>query len=1167
MSDPNKLFLYLLGKPELKREGVSITGFAQKKSLALLSYLAVTRRSHTRSELAGLLWGENSEANARASLRKVLADLRTYVASHLIITHHEVAFNPAAPYWLDVHVFEQQVRSIQQTHRKSTVLMPETATVLADTVALYRGNFWAGLYVHRAPAFEEWVLLQQERLRLMALQAFHLLTSYYMAQGQYSQAVGSIEHLLALEPCQEDAHRQLMSILALSGQREAALRQYEICCRALAQELDVAPQQETTALYERIRADSMEDYGMDDVPCLPGSPIPLIGRKTETADILARLRDPNCRLLTLIGPGGSGKTRQAQEIVARLSTEQHSADATAPDVYFISCAPLQSALSFVPAVAQGINFYFSHAGDSRRQLLSYLRSQRMLLVLDNFEHLLGPSSLALEVVRDILDTAPSIKLLATSRVRLNLQAESLYPVAGLCVPSLEIVQTVDVASLEEYGAIKLFLWNMRQVYPNRLLSKDDLVHIVRICRFVQGMPLAILLAASWSRILSPTEIEAQLFEAMTGDSLNVTGSGTLDFLTTDWLDIPEQQRSMRAVFDRSWQLLTRREQHILAALSVFQGNFTSNAAHQICGASLRELLSLVDQSLLHRASSKNSTTAGRYELHDLLRHYAGEKLAGAYSPMADVPLGQLEQMRDRHSRYFTRTLQQWAADLKTARQQDALAAMDVEIANLRAAWDWAVNRRLWAQVARALDGLCSFYEWRGRYQEGASACQTAIAQALIPLPPDLDKQPGLKEKVLARLLAWQRSFSQVEAISTLLKKSQHFLEKAQQAGQDVRQEKAFVLLRLGVVFGGDKALGAQSLSLYRQLGDRWGEAQVLDILGWLAWSEGDYAKAELFYEQSLHLYQTLGDNRGKASALLWLGISALFRGRLEGEALLRESITIYQGLGDRANMANALYYAGMGLILLGKLVEAHTFLERSVLIHEELGSVEHTAHIFLGSAKLHLGQYKAGIRLAQTGLEVAQVTEDWQAAGYAHIVLGWGALVSEDYSEALTQFQNSIKICRRIGQQDMLIWALAFLGYAYCGMGQLTPARECLYQALKMAREIESFVAFMFILPGVVWLLIALEDSVRAIELYALLSRYPMVANSRWFADIVEQHLVDVMAMLPADSVAQAEESGWAGDLDKMVTVLLAELALPEWATTTACILQQVCLPRCPPGR
>jgi predicted ATPase/DNA-binding SARP family transcriptional activator len=1163
----SELRLSLLGKPEISRDGGPLEGFAQQKSLALLGYLAVTGQPYTRAALAGLLWGEATEANALAGLRKALADLRRQVAPYLTITRQQVAFNRNQPYWLDVETFERQVGeidAIQEAEMTPTgMIMPADAAKLAAAVDLYRGEFLAGFYVRRALAFEEWVLLLRERLRLTALRALHILASHYMAQGTYPQAIEYTRRILALEPCQEEAHRQMMSALALSGQREAALRQYQACCRALAEEMGTAPQEETTALFQRIRDGgspaSRAPAFAQNLPC----PItPMIGRKRERDEIITRLRAPDCRLLTLVGPGGCGKTRLAQEVAATFTSPTLSAgsDAQPEEVYLVTLAPLQSAESLVPAIAHGIGLLFSSEGDPRQELLNYLHQKRLLLILDNFEHLLSPPLSppfhrgedegfpprgargmkgGANLVSEILAAAPDVKILVTSRARLNLQAEQLYPLAGIDAPTppLPYGHPPRRAGGTERGnsasgdAVQLFLWGARKINTDIEPTPDDYGAIGQICRLVEGMPLAILLAASWARMLTPAEIAAQL----TGTVADAA-DGPLDFLETDWGDVPARQRSMRAVFDHSWNLLTEREREVLAALSVFRGGFTNEAAWQVAGASLHDLATLVDRSLLHRAQ-------GRYGMHELLHQYAADRLRRA-DRLRQAK--ELESVQNQHSAYYADRLQTWAADLKSDRQIAVVEEMEVEIANARAAWDWMVRQGDLAQIDRAMEGLCLFYQWRVRYAEGESACRAVIQHLSSSSLPAHDQEKGEKARIQAKALTWQSAFSNPERAGQLLQECLALLDGPDLIGGDTRAERAFASYRMAIVFGADHERAQQSyeksIALYQSLEDRWGLANALNGLGTVLWDRAAYDEAKQLHGKSLAIYWELGDQRGVACSLGRLGTLALLQGQIEGERLVRESIAIYQEIGDRASMAYGFYIAGMALMTLGAFDEAHALLDENVAVCKDMGARSDIADVMQSCAKVHLGQYEQGRAQAEDGLNEAREADNSLNVGFALIVLGWEALTRKAYNEAQTLFQESADTCQSVEHQDMLGWALAFLGYADRELGQVTRTREHLHQALRIAAEIQSFSGLLFTLSGIALLLSSLGHEERAVELYALASRHSAVTNSHWFADVVGQPIAAVAAKLPPDVATAAEERGRARDLEATVAELLAEL-------------------------
>ena len=298
---------------------------------------------------------------------------------------------------------------------------------------------------------------------------------------------------------------------------------------------------------------------------LPAPATRLVGREAELAALAQLLDDPTCRLLSLVGPGGIGKTRLAIEAACDLW--QRFADG----VFFASLAGTSSSEFMVPAIAQAVALNFAGPADPRVQLANYLRNKQVLLLLDNLEHLLEGVDLLVEM----LEETPGVKLLVTSRERLELQAEWVFEVQGLPVPAED-----EVERLEKYSAVQLFLQRTRQAQVAFELSTEDRAHVARICRLVEGMPLAIELAAAWVPVLSCAEIADEI-------------ARSIDFLTTTMRDVPERQRSIRAVFDHSWHLLSEEEQQVLRPMSIFRGGFTRQAAEAVAGAGLPLLSALL----------------------------------------------------------------------------------------------------------------------------------------------------------------------------------------------------------------------------------------------------------------------------------------------------------------------------------------------------------------------------------------------------------------------------------------------------------------------------------------------------------------------------------------------------------------------------------------------
>jgi len=851
---------------------------------------------------------------------------------------------------------------------------------------------------------------------------------------------------------------------------------------------------------------------------LPVQSIPFVGRETELAGLNRLLADPDVRLVTLLGAGGVGKTRLALEAGAAQMDNFYG-------VYLISLASLHSVEAIVPAVAEVLRFSFYEGGEPRQQLLDYLWQKKVLFIMDNFEHLLEGAGLVI----DILETSPDVKILATSRARLNVQGEQLFHMAGMDLPDWEGTDKV-VPSLPEdaaqYGAIRLFLAGARRAKPDFELTAGNLADVAQICCLVQGMPLGILLAAAWVEMLTPAEIADEI-------------GHSLDFLETDLRDVPERQRSIRAVFDYSWHLLPEREREVLQALSVFCGGFTRSAAQKVTGVSLRELMALVNKSLLHR------TPVGRCEVHDFLRQYAAEKL--------DRSAAASETAHDRHSAYYAAFLQQREADLCGARQQAALVEIEVDSENARAAWNWAAERRKVQRLEQAVDSLCRFYAWRGRYQEGEVACRGAASR--LALAKDLPAMAsGEGQRVLVKILARQSAFCRVleraELASQLLQQSLALLEKADSAGQDIRREKAYVLLQIGHVRLDSDLEGArrsyeQSLVLYRTLGDRWDAANALDSLSRVAQSLGSYDKARQMGKESLEIRRALGDRKGIASSLAGLSYIALSQGQLEeGERLRRESITIRQDIGDRAGIASGLLNLGGILFSLGKFAEAHSLLGESVAVYNDLGFRDGLARAnnVLGLAKMHLGKYEQARAQGQRDLCLAREIDNLWGIGHSFALLGRVALAEEAYPEARRLLQESTTVYRTIGERDEWVKAFVFQGVAARGLGQPSESGQYLLESLQAAVETRAFGSLIQVLPLITLLLADQGDEEWAVELYALALCQPAVANSRWFQDVAGRHMTAVADTLPPDIVMAAKERGEARDVQATVAELLVEL-------------------------
>ena len=909
------LEIRLFGGISVTLNNTPITGFISNKVLALLVYLAVTQRSHQRDALAALLWGEMPEADAKNNLRQALANLRKLVNDHLIITRDSVLFDTSIPHQLDTYKFEQTLHASRSQPADGRFPHWQAA------IALYQGDFLAGFFVRDAPDFEEWMLGQRVRYRELTLHTLHTLTEHHLSRGEYGRAIDSATRLLALDAWREEAHRQLMLAQFRSGQRSAALAQYETCRQLLEDELGVEPSAETEALLARIQA-----AGQMPPLTLPHYPTAFVGRQSELADMESLLLKAECRLLTLLGPGGMGKTRLAAQAAERAW--QHSL--FLDGVFFVALEEVDTLVLLATRIAEACQISLTSDQEPQAQLLTHLRPKEMLLVLDNFEQLLDMASW----LSKLLSTAPGIKLLITSRERLAVQWEWVVSVDGLSYPP------PTASNPAEYSAVQLFMNRTQAVKPDLEWTTAVQAETARICQLVNGIPLGIELAAANLHRFTCAEIREAI-------------AYNLDILTSHYRDIPPRQRSLRAVFDYSWSLLSPTEQSFFAALSVFRGGFTLEAAAAITHVSRPVLTVLQERSLLRR-DERN----GRYHLHHTLRQYAQEHLNEASET----------ELQAAHAHYFANWLQQQERPFFTPQQTEIVAALHDEHDNVRAYWQWAVRQTNLTLLKLGLVTLRNFYDTQSRFVEGREWLEQTVAA--LSTAVDADAQP-LQGKLLARWASFCARSGQTAAAESLY---QQALPLAQQLAES--EELGFILLNWGyltVMTSADYGLAekqfSQSLGHYRQAEWDKGVADALSALGALYNLTGNWDEAKEHLQQSVAIARAVQDENGLTSSLTNLGNIYYLTGDLtEANRYYQEVLLLCQKSGDRESEGIILSNLGAIAYETADFASAERLLREGVAIFEEISSLQSTiqATAMLSGAQRALGQYDAAYRgLAQ----------------------------------------------------------------------------------------------------------------------------------------------------------------------------------------------------------
>jgi predicted ATPase/DNA-binding NarL/FixJ family response regulator len=587
-----------------------------------------------------------------------------------------------------------------------------------------------------------------------------------------------------------------------------------------------------------------------------------IGRGGDIQAIARHLGDPACRLLTLVGPGGIGKTRLALEAAARVQA------AFRDGVYFIPLQSLGSAELLVYTIAEALGVGLYEETSPRGQLIQYLNPRRLLLVLDNMEHLLD----AADLLVSILAGAAGVKLLVTSREVLNLQGEQIVEVRGLALPE------DNHPASEMVDSIRLFATRARQGRPDFSLDGQE-AHVTRICRLVEGMPLGIELAAAWARTLPCAEIAAEIEK-------------NVDFLSTRLRDVPERHRSMRAVFDHSWGALSEEEKIAFRRLSIFRGAFTREAAETAAGASLAVLSELVNQSLVRVDRD------GNYLIHELLRQYAGEKLA-------ENPVDQAD-MHAQHSAYYLDLLRRLDPKIKSGDQIAALDEIERALDNIRAAWKYALEQRRGDLVEPAYECLSLYYQMRCRLGEAYDMFARAAAAFS-------DEQTPLRSGLLLSQ-CWFAEFGNGvgtpminaltrEAADLILRHGQRGLcamtigqmrRVSEEIGMKVIDETLAAYRAKGDLWGMawtlqhkssyirhrkllEEAiiLDQEAVALFEQAGDRWGATWPQAILGLIAEAQGRYADAYEYYLTRLKACEAVGDAGGVAWSLQQIAKASL----------------------------------------------------------------------------------------------------------------------------------------------------------------------------------------------------------------------------------------------------------------------------------------------------
>ncbi|HZO90449.1 MAG TPA: tetratricopeptide repeat protein [Chthonomonadaceae bacterium] len=955
----------LLGHLCARQGERAVTRFRTHKTGALLAYLAYFReRASSREALVELLWPEDDPDAGRNSLRVAINALRgpleppgTPSGAVIRADRLQVQLNPAAC-TTDVAEF---VAALQAEARAEDEA--ERVRLLTTAVELYRGEL--------LPDYgEAWIEPERQRLADAYLGALRRLVRFLAQARDFDRAIDYARRAVHVDPLREESHRLLMRLYMAAGRPAAALQQYGELERILKEEMGLAPSAAARELAQQLVAregqavvsqrpvtaavpqkaaaapvawpTAVSAEAEPPSPArAPGVPLPLtrcFGREEDIGRLLEKLLTPGTRLITLLGPGGAGKTRLALEVAGRLKGAFQGA------AWVVPLADLADPGLIPQAILEALRQPRAQNVEPLDQIVALLERQPSLLILDNLEHLLGEdaaeASEAVRFVQALLARVPTLTCLATSRQRLQIAGEEEFAVQPLPVPT----HPGTPERLMEFASVQLFVDRAQAVRPDFRVTRANAGAVAELCSRLEGLPLAIELAAAWAQTLTPAQMRDRL-------------ARRFDLLVSRSKDTPGRHRTLQAAVEWSYRLLSPPLQRFFACLSVFRGGWTLEAAEAVCcppqsaglPPALEYLTQLRERSLILVEEAGEEM---RYRVLETLREYAADQLTAE----------EHEELAQHHAGYFLRLAEEAEPHFTGAEQASWLERLERENENLRAALAWSLQGKqedarrdkearaqpppseLGLQLARL---LWRFWYVRGYVREGRMWLERALEQ-----------NPNAVSAVRAWALhgAGNLAWNQGDFTAARV-----FYEQGLELWRrlDHKQGLAATLSNLGNVehhqgnYARAQALYTESRVLAQSLGDAWRSANAAQNLGNLAADQGEYATAQALYEESCRLFRELGDRQGMANSLSNLGTLVQEQGDpLRARALFEEALAILRELGDRRGIAVCLQNLGNIAIAEGDYVTAARLHAESLTLFHDLGDKQGMAYALRAFATL-----------------------------------------------------------------------------------------------------------------------------------------------------------------------------------------------------------------------
>jgi predicted ATPase/DNA-binding SARP family transcriptional activator len=895
----------LLGPLEVVAEGRSVP-LGGRKPRALLAILLLRANEPVSSDvLIEELWAGRPPSSAPKVLQTYVARLRRVLGASVIRTvssAYELRPDPAS---FDLRRFEQLVRDAR------AAAPAESNGLLREALSLWRGPPLAEF------AYERWAQPEIERLEELRLEVLQERIETDLALGANAELVGELELLVGQHPLRERLRAQLMLALYRSGRQADALEAYRDARRALVETLGIEPSLTLRELERRILD---QDPGLDVAVAEPPAAgvaqrrlslqtrtSSFVGRTRELREIRDLLRRDDVRLLTLTGAAGSGKTRLALEVTAALESDHAGA-------VLVELGRITDARLVARTIAAELGVEERRGRTARESLLDFLQDRQALLLLDNFEHVLSAAGL----IQELLTAAPDVKVLVTSRAPLDVPEEQVHRVPALELPDPS--RRPSITRLKRIEAIRLFVDRARAARPDFELSETNAEAVVELCIRLDGLPLAIELAAARSNLLSPRALLERLGSSL--DLLRATpGSG-----------LSERQWTLRGAIEWSYELLAPEEQHLFASLAVFVGGFTLSAAELVAEQSDLDAVEGVETLLRNNLLTTERTRGDepRLGMLETIREYALERLAAR---------GDGDDVRRRHAGFYLQLTEQAEPGLIGPRQREWLERLDTELDNIRAALSWAVETGEAEVGLRTASALWRFWQLRDHLREGRERLEELLAlgsgspgirakaqtsTASLVLQDDVETGRRLLEESLAvhrregdaRMVAQATGLLGMAAVASgeidsALVLTRRTLEVARGGVNPYVESAALWQVGVCLALRGELDDAEQTLEeaveQTRKLGNARSEAGAVTSLGGIALMRGDHARARRLFDESLNIYRDLNDVWGVSNSLSNLALLALEKGEREtSRKLLCEALAIERESGYHGWLANAL---------------------------------------------------------------------------------------------------------------------------------------------------------------------------------------------------------------------------------------------------------------------